>query len=75
MSEKEFVKLIKKKRLIANIKASFIAKELCISKSSYSKIENHKRNLYYYEIIRLAEIFNIDLNILKNKNEHKSFYD
>ncbi len=75
MSEREFIELIKKKRLLANKKSSFIARELCISKSSYSKIENHKRNLYYYEIIKLAEIFNIDLNILKNNNEHESYYD
>lgn len=75
MSEKEFIELIKKKRLIANIKSASIAKELCISKSCYSKIENHNQRLTFYEIIRLAELFDIDLNVLKNKEEIKHYYD
>lgn len=52
-----------------------LAKKIPISKSAYSKIENHLQNPSLFVIQRLAEIFDVDLNILKTKPQNFMHYD
>lgn len=52
-----------------------LAKMIPISKTAYSKIENHLQNPTVFVIQRLAEIFDIDLNILKNTSKEIMNYD
>lgn len=52
-----------------------LAKKIPISKSAYSKIENHLQNPSLFVIQRLAEIFDVDLNILKTKHQNFMHYD
>lgn len=52
-----------------------LAKMIPISKTAYSKIENHLQNPSIFVIQRLAEIFDIDLNILKNTSIDFMSYD
>ncbi|MDE6241413.1 MAG: helix-turn-helix domain-containing protein [Anaeroplasmataceae bacterium] len=75
MTQKEFIELIKKKRLSQMISQKDLAKMIPISKTAYSKIENHLQNPTVFVIQRLAEIFDIDLNILKNTSKEIMNYD
>ncbi|MDE6407046.1 MAG: helix-turn-helix domain-containing protein [Anaeroplasmataceae bacterium] len=75
MTQKEFIELIKKKRLAQMIPQKDLAKKIPISKTAYSKIENHLQNPSVFVIQRLAEIFDIDLNILKNPPRDFIDYD
>lgn len=52
-----------------------VATTIPVSKSAYSKIENHLQNPNYFVIRRLAEIFDIDLNVIKQETEMIHFYD
>ena len=52
-----------------------LAKQIPISNTAYSKIENHLQNLSFFVIQRLAEIFDIDLNILKSPPKDFIDYD
>ena len=72
MEEKEFIKLIKKKREDNFILQKDIAKQIPISKSSYSKLENGKLKLNFFLIRRISEILDIDLNTIKVKT-YKQF--
>ena len=75
MTQKEFIELIKKKRLSQLISQKDLAKKIPIAKSTYSKIENHLQNPSLFVIQRLAEIFDIDLNILKSSSTDIMNYD
>ncbi|MDE5546960.1 MAG: helix-turn-helix domain-containing protein [Anaeroplasmataceae bacterium] len=75
MTQKEFIELIKKKRLDQMISQKDLAKMIPISKTAYSKIENHLQKPTIFVIQRLAEIFDIDLNILKNTSKEIMNYD
>ena len=74
MSEKEFIKLIKKKREDMLLLQKDIAKKIPISKSTYSKLENENKKLNFFLIKRISEILDIDLNSIKS-NEEKIFLD
>lgn len=75
MTEKEFIELIKKKRLSQWISQKELAKQIPISKSAYSKIENHIQKPSFFVILRLAEIFDINLNLFKNTPKDFIEYD
>ncbi len=75
LTQKEFIELIKKKRLDQMISQKDLAKMIPISKTAYSKIENHLQKPTIFVIQRLAEIFDIDLNILKNTSKEIMNYD
>lgn len=75
MNQIEFIELIKKKRLSQLMLQKDLAKKIPISKSAYSKIENHLQNPNLFVIQRLAEIFDIDLNILKSSSNDFFNYD
>lgn len=72
----EFIAFIKKKREDAFLLQKDIAKKIPISKTTYCKIENGKQLPSYFVIKRLAEIWDIDLNMIKNKHEfHHAYFD
>lgn len=75
MRQKDFVEYIKRKRLSQRISQKELAKSIPLASSTYSKIENHQQNLSFFVIQRLAEIFDIDLNILKNPRKDFIDYD
>lgn len=75
LTQKDFIELIKKKRLSQMISQKDLAKMIPISKTAYSKIENHLQNPTIFVIQRLAEIFDIDLNVLKNPPKDFIYYD
>lgn len=65
MNEKEFIKMIRNKRINAFMTQKQVAKRLCISISQYSKLENFRISPSFKVIQGLAEIFDLDLNIIK----------
>ena len=71
VEEKEFIALIKKRRESKLIMQKDLAKIIPMSSSSYSKLENGNLKLNYFLIRRLAEIFELDLNIIKVKKYNK----
>ena len=75
MRQKDFIEYIKKKRISQMISQKELAKSIPITSSTYSKIENHQQNPSFFVIKRLAEIFQIDLNIIKDDLESKHYYD
>lgn len=75
MRQKDFIEYVKKKRISQMISQKDLAKSIPIASSTYSKIENHKQNPSFFVIQRLAEIFDIDLNILKNSPKDFIDYD
>lgn len=74
MTENEFIELIKKKRLDQLMTQKQLAYILSISNSKYCKIEGHKQNLTFNLIKRLAEIFELDLNIIKTSPKKDNHY-
>lgn len=74
MEEKEFIDLIKKKRETAMILQKDIAKMIPMNKASYCKIENGKKKLSFFTLRRLAEIWEIDLNQIKNQQKKTYVY-
>lgn len=75
LNQKEFIELVKKKRVSKMICQKDIAKRIPISKSAYSKIENHKQTPSLFVIVRLAELFEIDLNTFKTSKKNFMNYD
>ncbi len=69
------MEFVKKKRLSQNLSQKDLAKSIPISKTAYSKIENHLQKPSVFVIQRLAEILDIDLNILKNTSKDIMNYD
>lgn len=75
LNQKEFIEFIKKMRVNKMMSQKDIAKRICISKSAYSKIENHKQTPSLFVVVRLAEIFDIDLNDFKTTKKDFMNYD
>ncbi len=75
MDQKQFIELVKRKRLSNLLSQKDLAKSIPISKVTYSKIENHQQNPIFFVIRRLAEILDIDLNIIKEEQSLIVFYD
>ncbi|MCI9181658.1 MAG: helix-turn-helix transcriptional regulator [Acholeplasmatales bacterium] len=75
MDQKQFIELVKRKRLSNLLSQKDLAKSIPISKVTYSKIENHQQNPNFFVIRRLAEILDIDLNIIKEEQSLIVFYD
>ena len=74
MDQKQFIELVRK-RLSNLLSQKDLAKSIPISKVTYSKIENHQQNPNFFVIRRLAEILDIDLNIIKEEQSLIVFYD
>ena len=75
MDQKQFIELVKRKRLSNLLSQKDLAKSIPISKVTDSKIENHQQNPNFFVIRRLAEILDIDLNIIKEEQSLIVFYD
>lgn len=76
MSEYDFIEYIKRKRLSLFISQKDLAKQIPIASSAYCKIENHQQTLSIFILGRLAEILDIDLNILRLPSNPKHvFFD
>lgn len=75
MNQKDYIELIKLKRQTRLLSQKELAKQIPISKTAYCKIENHKQNLSFFLIVRLAILLDIDLNQLKSPKESFVFYD
>lgn len=74
MSEYQFIELIKNKRLSLFISQKDLAKQIPISKTAYCKIENHQQKLSYFILKRLAELLQIDLNLIKTNSSKEFIY-
>ena len=74
MSEKEFVLLIKQIREQRFLLQKDVAKQIPVSKSDYSKIENGKKKLNFFLIRRFSELFDLHLNQIK-ENTVKRYID
>ena len=77
MKEIEFIKLVKRLRIMKRINQKQMANILQIPASSYCRLENGIYKLNFYQIRVLAETLDIDLNIIKEeKNIEKIvFFD
>ncbi len=76
MSEYDFIEYVKRKRLSLSMNQKTLAKKIPICVSSYCKIETHQHNINYFILRRLAELLNIDLNIIKQVHlEQPVIYD
>lgn len=75
MNQKQFIELVKRKRLSKMLSQKELAKSIPISKSAYCKIENHIQNPSFFIIRRLAEILELDLNQIKETRTGNVFYD
>lgn len=75
MNQKEFMKLVTKKRLKMGLNQYQFAKMIPINKTSYSKIENDKQGLNFFLIKRIATILDIDLNSIKDEKINPKYYD
>lgn len=75
MNQKQYIELVKRKRLSQMLSQKELAKSIPISKTAYSKIENHLQNPSFFVIRRLAEIFDIDLNQIKETPSEIVIYD
>ena len=67
MSYEEFLNLIKMRRLELNLTQEDLAYMIPVSRIRYNRIETTKSELTYYELKAIAEILNINLNVIKNK--------
>ncbi len=75
MNQRDYIELIKLKRQTLLLSQKELAKQIPISKTAYCKIENHKQNLSFFLIVRLAILLDIDLNLLKGPPQAIVFYD
>ncbi len=75
MNQRDYIELIKLKRQTLLLSQKELAKQIPISKTAYCKIENHKQNLSFFLIVRLAILLDIDLNLLKAPPQAIVFYD
>lgn len=75
MNQRDYIELIKLKRQTLLLSQKELAKQIPISKTAYCKIENHKQNLSFFLIVRLATLLDIDLNLLKAPPQAIVFYD
>ncbi|MDE5714767.1 MAG: helix-turn-helix transcriptional regulator [Anaeroplasmataceae bacterium] len=75
MNQYDFIELIKKKRENQFLSQKDLAKQIPISKTAYCKIENHQQNLNFFIIKRIAELLEIDLNLIKDLKKETIFFD
>ena len=75
MIYKEFAKLIKEKRIEMNISQKDMAYLIPLKASKYNKIENGKQEPSFFELGRICQILNININeIFKLKKETSTKY-
>lgn len=75
MIYKEFAKLIKEKRIEMNISQKNMAFLIPLKASKYNKIENGKQEPSFFELGRICQILNININeIFKLKKETSTKY-
>jgi transcriptional regulator with XRE-family HTH domain len=65
----EIFSRIKNIRESKNLSQEFVGNELGIGQSGYSKIENDKRELTVKELIKLSQIFDIDIMEIVGNNK------
>jgi len=69
------IAILKQLRNSRNLSQSVIAEQIGIGRSTYTKLENDPSGFTLSQLIKLAEIYNIDLALLLGiKTEHK-YYD
>lgn len=75
MIYKEFAELIKEKRIEMNISQKDMAFLIPLKASKYNKIENGKQEPSFFELSRICQILNININeIFKLKKETSTKY-
>ena len=63
---------IKKKRKELNLTQEYLAKELNISRQAISKWEKEMSYPSMENLVKLSEIFGVDIEYFKNEKEEKS---
>ena len=75
MIDKKFAELIKEKRIKMNISQKDMAFLIPLKASKYNKIENGKQEPSFFELGRICQILNININeIFKLKKETSTKY-
>ncbi len=75
MIYKKFAELIKEKRIKMNISQKDMAFLIPLKASKYNKIENGKQEPSFFELGRICQILNININeIFKLKKETSTKY-
>lgn len=64
MDYKEFASYVKEKRIEARINQKDMALLIPMKAPKYNKIENGKQEPSFFELQRICQILNIDLNII-----------
>lgn len=67
MNNNEILERIKKIRNLRGVKQKYIALQMGMSQSTYSKIENGNQKLTFEVIKKIADVLNIPINHLTQK--------
>ena len=67
MNNNEILERIKKIRNLRGVKQKYIALQMRMSQSTYSKIENGNQKLTFEVIEKIADVLNIPINHLTQK--------
>ena len=67
MNNNEILERIKKIRNLRGVKQKYIALQMGMSQSTYSKIENGNQKLTFEVIEKIADVLNIPINHLTQK--------
>lgn len=67
MNNNEILERIKKIRNLKGVKQKYIALQMGMSQSTYSKIENGNQKLTFEVIEKIADVLNIPINHLTQK--------
>ena len=67
MNNNEILERIKKIRNLRGVKQKYIALQMGMSESTYSKIENGNQKLTFEVIEKIADVLNIPINHLTQK--------
>ena len=67
MNNNEILERIKKIRNLRGVKQKYIALQMGMSQSTYSKIENGNQKLTFEVIEKIADVLNIPINHLIQK--------
>lgn len=67
MNNNEILERIKKIRNLRGVKQKYIALQMGMSQSTYSKIENGNQKLTFEVIEKIADVLNIPVNHLTQK--------
>lgn len=65
---------IRKVRELRNLTQEFVADELGMTQSAYSKIETGENDLSFKKLRQIATVFGVEPEEIYNFNEHNAFY-